>query len=234
MKYEKVIVLTRAELLPKSLRKTSELVCWHDFKPEFINRDDYDQADLILFLDGNNYEFLKGKHVSESIEFPPKHEFVEPADYEKWVWEQMQKKSDTSKLKPFNLSDALAGKPVVTRDGRPVKIAGYNPDFNGNSLAAWMGAPADKEMNHATVHAWNKDGIYDVGIDHDFDLFMAPTTRTVWVNIYRPLPGALDFVSTTHHSEQLANDPHDQAVARLGNPLLSRLGGKAHPIIIEE
>ena len=32
------------------------------------------------------------------------------------------------KLEKFNLQDALNGRPVVTRDGNPVKIAGYNTD----------------------------------------------------------------------------------------------------------
>jgi len=47
-------------------------------------------------------------------------------------------------MKPFNLDEALAGEPVVTRDGRPVKIAGYNEEkersgawVSGSILDCW-------------------------------------------------------------------------------------------------
>jgi hypothetical protein len=77
-------------------------------------------------------------------------------------------------MKPFNLKEALAGKPVVTRDGRPVKIAGYNPDYlGGQKLLGWvMGYIYD-------VGEWTKDGISS--IREDLDLFMAPTERKEWI-----------------------------------------------------
>ncbi len=74
-------------------------------------------------------------------------------------------------MKDFNLKDALAGKPVITRDGRPVKIAGYNPDvIESQRIAAWIG-----------------DFICDYGENGkrysytNYDLFMAPTERKEWV-----------------------------------------------------
>jgi hypothetical protein len=44
-------------------------------------------------------------------------------------------------MKPFNLEEALAGKPVCTRDGRPAKIAGYNPDAVDacSMVLGWVG-----------------------------------------------------------------------------------------------
>jgi hypothetical protein len=70
-------------------------------------------------------------------------------------------------VKDFNLKDALAGKPVITRDGRPVKIAGYS-EFN-NSLIGWVGSG---------VYQWTSGG---QNIADKNDLFMAPTERKEWV-----------------------------------------------------
>ena len=78
-------------------------------------------------------------------------------------------------MKPFNLEQALAGKPVVTRDGRPVKIAGYNPDAKPQwKLAAWVDGNLD---------AWYTDGTQTgkSNMPTDSDLRMAPTERKEWI-----------------------------------------------------
>ena len=73
--------------------------------------------------------------------------------------------------KPFDLKKALAGEPVVTRDGRPVKIAGYNEDaVYHETLLGW----ADR-----FPFSWSKNGITKDMPDKD--LFMASTKRTEWV-----------------------------------------------------
>jgi hypothetical protein len=77
-------------------------------------------------------------------------------------------------MKPFDLQAALAGEKVVTRDGRPVKIAGYNPDCaNQYALLGWVGK---------SYLSWYSDG-YAVSPHHarEVDLFMAPTERKEWV-----------------------------------------------------
>jgi hypothetical protein len=78
-------------------------------------------------------------------------------------------------MKDFNLKDALAGKPVVTRDGRPVKIAGCN-EFN-NSLIGWVGSG---------VYQWTSGG---QNIADKNDLFMAPSERKEGVVIYTNTKG---------------------------------------------
>ena len=78
-------------------------------------------------------------------------------------------------MKPFNLERALAGDPVVTRDGRPVKIAGYNHDAKPQwKLAAWVDGNLD---------AWYTDGAQTCSGNRptDSDLFMAPTERKEWI-----------------------------------------------------
>jgi hypothetical protein len=72
-------------------------------------------------------------------------------------------------MKPFNLERALAGDPVVTRDGRPVKIAGYNEEaLTGQEVIGWLDGVA---------YIWGKDGT----LCGTTDLFMAPTERKEWI-----------------------------------------------------
>lgn len=68
------------------------------------------------------------------------------------------------KTKPFDLKEALEGKPVVTRDGREVKIAGYNKDATVDSkLIGWVDAQSC---------SWRKDGSRPKWGYDDDDLFM--------------------------------------------------------------
>jgi hypothetical protein len=78
-------------------------------------------------------------------------------------------------MKTFNLKRALAGDPVVTRDGRPVKIAGYNGEaVKDAQLIGWI------RNNYAT---WYLTGESEHA--KDFDLFMAPTERKEWIVRYQ-------------------------------------------------
>jgi len=81
-------------------------------------------------------------------------------------------------MKPFNLQEALAGKPVVTRHGIIVtKIYHIK----------------EKDVNEYTVLAvinsnsfwFNKNGIYNPRFETGLDLFMATEKKTVWVNVYK-------------------------------------------------
>jgi hypothetical protein len=90
-------------------------------------------------------------------------------------------------MKPFDLEKALAGEPVVTRDGRPVKIAGYNPHaVEGVRILGWAGK---------TSRSWYYDGKYtEAENGHDADLFMAEKPKVKkegWVNLYKSKKGFL-------------------------------------------
>lgn len=86
-------------------------------------------------------------------------------------------------MKPFDLEKALSGEPVVTRDGRPVKIAGYNPDaIKSDKLSTWIHGKA--------VHFY-EDGMWDTR-ESDYDLFMVEPPKVKkegWINIYEDNPG---------------------------------------------
>jgi hypothetical protein len=80
-------------------------------------------------------------------------------------------------MKPFDLKKALAGEPVITRYGRPVKIAGYNEQArNDYSVLGWV---------NNVVFVWHRNG-KRAGCLHesDNDLFMAPTERKEWVILW--------------------------------------------------
>ena len=78
--------------------------------------------------------------------------------------------------RPFNLEEALAGKPVVTRDGRSVKIAGYNPEAEKyETVIGWA---------HGLSKSWSDKGVYILETEHQLDLFMAPEAKDVWVVLW--------------------------------------------------
>jgi len=82
-------------------------------------------------------------------------------------------------LKPFNLEKALAGEPVVTRDGRKVtEIIHFKTAFNTlqNTVAVIDGHFYSFYENGKCMSQW----------DSEFDLFMAPKIikKSGWLNVY--------------------------------------------------
>lgn len=101
-------------------------------------------------------------------------------------------------MKPFNLQEALAGKPVVTRDGRPVKIAGYNPDARYcDKITGWV---------DNISRDWSNEGRYYISGESNFDLFMASEKRTYWVNVYKKMGGFYESGQALHESEKIAKE----------------------------
>lgn len=94
--------------------------------------------------------------------------------------------------KPFNLQEALEGKPVVTRDGRKVKIAGYNPEalHKTEVIVGWA---------EGVYECWNEHGSYNVNRECPEDLFMAPETKDVWVIIYEHCGTLLSHAAHTEN-----------------------------------
>jgi hypothetical protein len=79
-------------------------------------------------------------------------------------------------MKPFNLTEALAGKPVVTRRGRNVSEIRHLPTGKQYQVAAVV----DGDLNTYTT-----TGQYIAkGSAHDDDLFMGSTMREGWAYIY--------------------------------------------------
>jgi hypothetical protein len=82
-------------------------------------------------------------------------------------------------MKPFNLQEAIAGKPLVTKDGREVKRFTYLPEVNNEYKIV---AVVDGKLLIYTEagHFWTADKAFT-----DRDLFMKATKVTRWVNLYR-------------------------------------------------
>ena len=94
-------------------------------------------------------------------------------------------------MKPFNLQDAINGKPVITRARDSLTFGAYIPKARPYTL--FMTSP------DGDVFRYNENGRYmgnDTG--SEMDLFMAPIKRTVWVNLYE------DGSAWWHSSEDAA------------------------------
>jgi len=80
-------------------------------------------------------------------------------------------------MKQFNLEKALAGEPVVTRDGKKVTQLTL---FETDNIYPLRGV-IDRAVCDFTT-----GGIFDVDLeDHKFNLFMVDEKKSVWVNVYK-------------------------------------------------
>ena len=88
--------------------------------------------------------------------------------------------------KPFNLQAAIAGEPIVTRDGRKARFIAHIPEAESayRVIAYVEGETRSDE--------WHDNGEFLKGEVCDDDLFMEVNTRTVYVNFYTS-GGALWF-----------------------------------------
>lgn len=75
-------------------------------------------------------------------------------------------------MKPFNLEEAIElHKPVVTRDGRDVWLAGYNPNAEEHCrIIGWV---------DGRVYFWKEDGTSDLEANGTVNLFMKQTEKYV-------------------------------------------------------
>lgn len=91
---------------------------------------------------------------------------------------------DIIKMKPFNLEEAKAGKPIITRDGRKVKFVAYEPMAETHSVAVLI-------AGRKTLNVHRTDGrFYDEDADSEIDLFMASVKQKVYTVVYKiPLNG---------------------------------------------
>lgn len=82
-------------------------------------------------------------------------------------------------MKPFDCEKAKAGKPVCTRDGRPVRIICWDVKRPGISM---IGLVLDPKTGFESVRAY--DSVGTTSQNYVDDLVMAPQKFTKYVNIY--------------------------------------------------
>jgi hypothetical protein len=78
-------------------------------------------------------------------------------------------------MKPFNLDEALAGKPVLTRSGQKVSQITLIKDIDS--------AYPIMAVINKNIHYFNNAGSNP--IKSDYDLFMVFEKISVWVNVYQ-------------------------------------------------
>lgn len=99
-------------------------------------------------------------------------------------------------MKPFNLADALAGKPVMTQDGRKVVRIFYAEEANANSKVICI-------LECGTLYPYYEDGTYTEYASSLYDLVMAPQKKEGWINLYQTSFGRVPS-DTIHSSEEAA------------------------------
>jgi hypothetical protein len=114
-------------------------------------------------------------------------------------------------MKPFDLAAAKAGAPIMCRDGTPAKFIAHVPEAKpGYRVVALVGSD--------TVTVQFEDGRHWADVESNTDLFMAPTKRTVWLNMY------LNGIARMHPTQRAADESGEN----------NRIGGKAWPLEIED
>ena len=84
-------------------------------------------------------------------------------------------------LKPFNIEEAKAGKPVCTRDGRKARIICFDAILDkGNSLIVLI-----NNGSYESLEVYNLDGRYYLEDLSQYDLMMLPEKEEGFINIYR-------------------------------------------------
>jgi hypothetical protein len=97
-------------------------------------------------------------------------------------------------LKPFDLEKALAGEPVVTREGEKVKIVYVSKKDKTYQV---LGIIFDKITDEEDTYWFTKEGKdLDGG---EYDLFMAPKTKKLWIAIHKT-NGDNDGIYTTSNA----------------------------------
>lgn len=90
-------------------------------------------------------------------------------------------------MKPFNLQEALAGKPVVTRNGRKVTELHYFATALPDEQLVYV---ADGKLHSQ----FDRGSYYSHGSPaSEWDLLMAEEPREIWVNIYPVAGGPYPF-----------------------------------------
>lgn len=95
-------------------------------------------------------------------------------------------------MKPFNLEEAKAGKPVCTRDGRPARL--IYQDLQGEY--PFVFAITSKDGVNEKVREYNYSGQYYDSEESKHDLCMVTEKKTVWVNLFNTTRHGQEVVST--------------------------------------
>ena len=105
-------------------------------------------------------------------------------------------------MKPFNLEEALAGKPVVTRDGTPVTII---KEYTRPFLTERPVLAIIHGDSHDVHSIYPITGVFNAEENDPDDLFMATKTITRWFNVYPdPDQNTINLFNSKEDADQYA------------------------------
>lgn len=123
-------------------------------------------------------------------------------------------------MKSFNLPEALAGKPVVTRDGRTVTGLVHYPNAIQNTWRI-IGIASDGKV----IPVGEQGEYFSSSNPNNNDFFMKSEKRTGWVNIYPeasewrghrgPKDARFAFVYSTREKADKAAQPERAACVQI-------------------
>jgi len=107
-------------------------------------------------------------------------------------------------MEQFNLERALAGEPVITRNGKEVTQLVYFHDVIHKDCV--YGVIGNQIKN------WCIDGKFFHDDPNEFgaDLFMKPKENAIWVNVYKNKNGILYTNGADYSSEESAKTSSDK------------------------
>ena len=117
-------------------------------------------------------------------------------------------------MKPFNLQEAIAGKPICDRLGRDVMFVDYVKEEQSSHKLVCLNFV--KKITTYTAEG----RAYSSSSESNYDLFMVATKKNVWANLYT------NNTFFYYDTEAEANNS--------ASPTMNRLNGKAQQIEIED
>jgi hypothetical protein len=98
----------------------------------------------------------------------------------------------------FNLERALAGEPVITRDGHEVYELVKFDSVHSYPITGII---------DGLLHRWTIDGkeFSHHSDESSLDLFMKPKENAIWVNVYKRIDGRL-AIGNYYYTEAQANE----------------------------
>lgn len=126
-------------------------------------------------------------------------------------------------MKPFNLEEAKAGKPVCTRDGKPVRIICWDAKGDNPIVALMEDGKGESTIRRPVNGLYYRDEMAEM----PRDLMMATIQHTKWVNIYKS-----DNFDHIDGAERIIWDTKEKAVENAFTPSGNWIG--AFPVVWEE
>ena len=116
------------------------------------------------------------------------------------------KEQSKSKLKPFDLKAAKAGKPVCTRDGRKARIICCDAKRkDGRNIIALV--PSKDFPGFEDLIFYPNNGNYCGGHENDGDLMMLPERKEGWAVIFKD-----DLLRTEKEAQELARNSISEVI----------------------